>query len=201
MKAILQETQKLVSRLGSHPVWGYAHCLRVGALAEDLAREEGLEYDAEALRLASLLHDIGLYRAYSMREGTDHAQRSAAVAARMLRDGDYPPDASRVVIDAIEHHPPGAPPGHYAEADLLKDAVALDYLGCIGLSRVFAMVGLEDDVPDLSAALGHAKSLRRSIPELLRLGASREIARERVVEMDDFFASLERDAAGNPKLL
>ena len=200
MKGILEEVEKLVSRLGSHPVWGYAHCLRVSALAENIAREEGLRYDAEALRLASLLHDIGLYKAYSMREGTDHVRRSMAVAAGMLRDGDYPPDASRVVLDAIEHHPPGAAPGHHAESDLLKDAVALDYLGSVGLSRVFAMVGLEDDVPDLPAAFRHARSLSRNVPGLLRLGASRELARERVVEMDDFFANLERDTR-NLKLL
>ncbi|QIN77635.1 HD domain-containing protein [Rubrobacter marinus] len=200
MKPILKEIDRLVSRMGTHPVWGYAHCVRVCVLAEDLAREEGLRYDAEALRLASLLHDIGLYRAYSMREGTDHVRRSLAVAAGMLRDGDYPPDASRVVLDAIEHHPPGAAPGHHPESHLLKDAVALDYLGATGLARVFAMVGLEDDVPDLPAAFRHARSLRRSVPDLLRLDASREIARERVVEMDDFFGNLERDT-GNLKLL
>ncbi len=200
MTEILKEIEKLVSRLGTHPVWGHAHCLRVCALGEDLAREEGLEYDAEALRLASLLHDIGLYKAYAMRDGVDHARRSMAVAAGMLRDGDYPSDASRVVLDAIEHHPPGASPGHHAESDLLKDAVALDYLGSVGLSRVFAMVGIEDDVPDLPAAFRHARSLRRSLPDLLRLGASRERARERVLEMDDFFANLERDTR-NLKLL
>lgn len=200
MREILDEIEKLVSRLGTHPVWGYTHCLRVSVLAETLAREEGLDYDAEALRLASLLHDIGLYRAYSMREGADHVHRSMAVAAGMLRDGDYPPDASVVVLDAIEHHPPGASPGRHTESDLLKDAVALDYLGSIGLSRIFAMVGTEADVPDLPAAFRHARSLRRNIPDLLRLGASRELARERVVEMDEFLANLERDTR-NLKLL
>ena len=200
MKQILEEIEKLVSRLGTHPVWGYAHCLRVCFLAENLAREEGLAYDTEALRLASLLHDIGLYKSFDRREGADHVQRSISVASRMLRDGDYPSDASRVVLDAIEHHPPGASPGHHPEADLLKDAVALDYLGSVGLARVFAMVGTEEEVPDLPAAFRHARSLRRSIPDLLRLGSSRELARERVVEMDDFFANVERDSA-NLKLL
>lgn len=200
MRPILGETEKLVFRLGTHPVWGYSHCLRVCLLAESLAREEGLAYDAEALRLASLLHDIGLYKSFDRREGADHVRRSISVASRMLRDGDYPPDASRVVLDAIEHHPPGSSPGHHAEADLLKDAVALDYLGSVGLSRVFAMVGLEEEVPDLPTAFRHARSLRRSIPDLLRLGSSRELARERVVEMDDFFVNVERDT-GNLKHL
>jgi uncharacterized protein len=84
MKVIVEEIDTLVSRAGKHPIWGYAHCLRVFALAEELARAERLDYDAEILRLSALLHDIGLYRAYSLREGTDHARRSVTVAARML---------------------------------------------------------------------------------------------------------------------
>ena len=187
MRAIVEEIETLVSRAGAHPIWGYIHCLRVFALAEELAREERLDYDPEILRLSALLHDIGLYRAYSLREGTDHTQRSVAVAARMLRDGDFPPQATRIVLDAIEHHPPGAAPGRSMEAALLKDAVALDYLGVVGLGRVFAMVR-------------HATSLRHTLPDLLHFDASRRIAHERVIEMDNFFRNLE-SATTNLKLL
>jgi uncharacterized protein len=200
MKVIVEEIDTLVSRAGKHPIWGYAHCLRVFALAEELARAERLDYDAEILRLSALLHDIGLYRAYSLREGTDHARRSVTVAARMLRDGDFPPQAARVVLDAIEHHPPGASSGRSTEAALLTDAVALDYLGVVGLSRIFAMVGLEEEVPDLPAATRHAISLRRSLPDHLHFDASRRLAQARVLEMDAFFKSLE-GATNNLKLL
>jgi len=62
------------------------------------------------------------------------------------------------------------------------------------------MVGLEEDVPDLAAAARHALNLRHSVPDLLRFDASRSLARERVLEMDDFFANLE-DATANLKLL
>jgi uncharacterized protein len=200
MRVIVEEIEALVSRAGTHPIWGYSHCLRVLALAEELAREERLDYDAEILRLAALLHDIGLYRAYSLREGTDHARRSVAVAARLLRDGDFPPQATRVILDAIEHHAPGAAPGRSTEAALIKDAVALDYLGTVGLGRVFAMVGLEEDVPDLAAAVRHATSLRRTIPDLLHFDAARRLAHARVQEMDNFFEGLE-EATANLKLL
>jgi uncharacterized protein len=200
MRVIVEEVETLVSRAGNHPIWGYDHCLRVFALAEKLGKAERLDYDVEILRLSALLHDIGLYRAYSLREGADHARRSVAVAARMLRDGNFPPQATRVVLDAIEHHPPGASPGRSTEAALLKDAVALDYLGVVGLSRVLAMVGLEEDVPNLTAAVRHAMSLRRTLPDLLYFEASRRLAHERVLEMDDFFQSLE-SATANLKLL
>ena len=200
MRVIVEEVETLVSRAGTHPIWGYDHCLRVLSVAEELARAERLDYDEEILRLSTFLHDIGLYRAYTLREGADHVRRSVAVATRILRDGDFPPKAARVVLDAIEHHPPGAPQGRSMEAALLKDAVALDYLGAVGLGRVFAMVGLEEDVPDLAAATRHAQSLRRSLPELLYFDASRNLAHERVLEMDRFFENLE-NATASLKLL
>src|SRR5215217_4004764 len=200
MKALADEVEALVARVGTDPVWGYAHCLRVHALAEELAASERLSYDAEILRLAALLHDVGLYKAYAFREAPDHARRSADVAERILKERDFPPHATRAVLDAILHHPPGTPPAGSAEAALLKDAVALDYLGAVGLSRILAMVGTEDDVPDIPAALWHAESLRRRMPGLLVFESSKGIARQRTIEMDDFLRNL-RDATQNLKLL
>ena len=200
MRPLADEVEALVARVGTHPVWGYAHCLRVLALAEELAKAERLSYDREILRIAALLHDVGLYKAYAFREAPDHARRSADVAERVLKDGDFPPQATKAVIEAILAHPPGAPHAGSAEATLLKDAVALDYLGAIGLSRILAMVGTEDDVADISAALWHAESLRRRIPGLLVFESSKGIARERSIEMDDFLRNL-KDATKNLKLL
>jgi uncharacterized protein len=200
MRPLVEEIEALVARVGIHPVWGYAHCRRVHALARQIAASERLSYDAEILRIAALLHDVGLYKPYAFREAPDHAKRSADVAERLLKDVDYPPQATRAVLDAILHHPPGAPPAGSVEEALLKDAVALDYLGAIGLSRVLAMVGTEDDVPDIPAALWHAESLRRRMPGLLVFESSKGIARRRTIEMDDFLRSL-REATEDLKLL
>ena len=200
MRPLLDEVEALVARAGTDPIWGYAHCRRVHALAEDLAKAERLSYDREILRAAALLHDIGLYKAYALRDAPDHASRSATVAERILRDGDFPPQATRAVIDAILHHPPGTPSGTSVEAALLKDAVALDYLGAIGLSRVLAMVGLEEDIPNIPAAIWHAENLRRQIPTLLVFQRSKLLARERMLEMDDFMRGL-RGATSKLKLL
>jgi uncharacterized protein len=200
MRPLTDEVEALVARVGIHPVWGYAHCRRVHALAEELARSERIPHDAEILRIAALLHDVGLYKAYAFREAPDHARRSAEVAERVLKDEDFPPQATRAVVEAILSHPPGAPSGSSAESALLKDAVALDYLGAIGLSRILAMVGTEHDVPDIPAALWQAESLRRQVPGLLVFEASRGVARERIVEMDVFLQYL-RNATNNLRLL
>lgn len=196
VKTLAAEIEDLIARVGKHPVWGYAHCLRVNALATEIGREEGISFDDEILRLAALLHDIGLYKAYNLREAPDHAERSATVAGRILRDGDFPPQATRVVVEAIRCHPPGSSPASSMEAGLLKDAVALDYLGAVGLSRILAMVGSESEVPDLPSAVRHAESLQKSLPDLLLFEPSRAIARERIFEMDDFLSSLRRSTHG-----
>ncbi len=200
MKPLVEEVEELVARVGTHPIWGYAHCLRVRALAEELGKAERVTYDAEILRIAALLHDVGLYKAYAFREAPDHARRSADVAERLLKDGDFPPQATRAVLDAIAHHPPGDPSAGSTEAALLKDAVALDYLGAIGLSRILAMVGTEEDIPDIPAALWHAESLRRKIPDLLVFESSKAIAQRRIGEMDDFLRDL-RNATDGLKLI
>ncbi len=62
------------------------------------------------------------------------------------------------------------------------------------------MVGLEEEVPDLTSAVRHAMSLRRTLPDVLHLEASRRLAQTRVLEMDNFFHSVE-DATSNLKLL
>src|SRR5919112_1750161 len=116
MKTVVEEIEAHIARVGTHPVYGYAHCLRVFALAEKLAASEGVSYDVEILRAAALLHDVGLYKAYALREPPDHAKRSGGVASRILKDGDFPPQASQVVIEAIKHHPPGAPTGTASES-------------------------------------------------------------------------------------
>jgi uncharacterized protein len=200
MKTVVEEIEAHIARVGTHPVYGYAHCLRVYALAEELAASEGVSYDVEILRAAALLHDVGLYKAYALREPPDHAKRSAVVASRILKDWDFPPQASQAVIEAIEHHPPGAPSSTASETILLKDAVGLDYLGAIGISRMLAMVGTEDDVPDIPTAIWNAESLRQKIPDLLVLQSSKDLAARRIREMEDFLEDL-RDSTAKLKLL
>lgn len=198
---MVEEIEARVARVGTDdPIWGYDHCLRVYALARELGRIENLSFDAELLYIAALLHDVGLYKAYARRKEPDHARRSVAVAGQLLHDADFPAQDTQIILDAIEHHPPGAPTGFSVEAALLKDAVALDYLGAIGVSRALAMVGLEDDVPDLASAVHNIRDLHRSIPGFLLLESSKDVARDRAIETERFMDGLGR-ATTNLKLL
>lgn len=200
MRSLIEEIEARVERVGTDPIWGYEHCLRVYALARDLGQAENLAFDVELLYIAALLHDIGMYKAYARRKEQDHARRSSAVAEQLLRDANFPARDTETVLDAIKHHPPGAPVGVTAEAALLKDAVALDYLGAIGVSRTFAMVGSGDDIPDLASAVRNIRDLHRSMPGYLLLESAKSVARERILEMEHFLTEL-GDATASLKLL
>src|SRR5687767_10940997 len=200
MKTVVEEIEAHIARVGTHPVYGYVHCLRVFALAEELAASEGVSYDVEILRAAALLHDVWRYNAHALREQPDHEERAGVVASRIVQDWDFPPQASQAVIEAIEHHPPGAPTSTASETVLLKDAVGRDYLGAVGISRMLAMVGTEDDVPDIPTAIWNAESLRQKIPDLLVLQSSKDLAARRIREMEDFLEDL-RDSTAKLKLL
>lgn len=200
MKSLVKEIEARVARAGTDPIWGYNHCRRVYTMARELALQESLSHNPELLYIACLLHDVGLYKAYSHRKEPDHARRSSAVAGQLLRDGNSPARDIQIILDAIEHHPPGSPIGASFEAALLKDAVALDYLGAVGASRVLAMVGKEDDVPDIPAAIRHSEGLHENMPGFLIFESSKQIARDRTQEKDDFVENL-RDATMDLKIL
>lgn len=200
MRSFVKEVETRVARVGTDPIWGYGHCRRVYALARELGRMENLSFDTELLYIAALLHDVGLYKPYVHRKEPDHARRSIAVAGQLLRDADFPARDTELILDAIEHHPPGGPTGSSVEAALLKDAVVLDYLGAVGVSRVIAMVGPEYDVPDLPSAVHNIRGLHESMPKFLLLESSNNLARDRMAEMELFMGAL-AEATADLKLL
>jgi poly(A) polymerase len=108
MKPLVDEVEELVARVGTDPIWGHAHCLRVHALAEELARAEHVSYDAEILRLAALLHDIG--KPQTRRIGPEgvtfhfHEVVGAELAARRLRALRWPNKVVDEVSDLIRLH-------------------------------------------------------------------------------------------------
>jgi uncharacterized protein len=55
---------------------------------------------------------------------------------------------------------------------------------------MLAMVGTEDDVPDIPTAIWNAENLRQKIPDLLVLQSSKDLAARRIREMEDFLEDL-----------
>jgi len=114
------------------------HALRVREWGKLLAKEEGA--DATVIELAALLHDIGRSGAVEK----THAESSAGLAVNILHKTGYSEDIVLRVRDAIMAHSLEA--GHEPndlEAKILYDADKLDFVGAIGLGRLFTLGGVQ----------------------------------------------------------
>lgn len=116
-----------------------AHALRVRAWGKKLAMEEGA--DVLVVELAAILHDIG-------RSGTvekSHAESSAGLAGSILEKCGYGGSTIAEVKQAIIAHSreSGYEP-QTLEAKVLYDADKLDFVGPVGLARLFAMGGAQN---------------------------------------------------------
>lgn len=114
------------------------HALRVREWGKLLAEEEGA--DATVIELAALLHDIGRSGAVEK----THAESSAGLAVNILHKTGYSEGIVLRVRDAILAHSLEA--GHEPntlEAKILYDADKLDFVGAIGLGRLFTLGGVQ----------------------------------------------------------
>jgi len=119
------------------PAHDLEHALRVTAWAKKLAAEEGA--NSLVVELAALLHDIGRSGAVEK----THAESSAGLAATILRKYQYPEEVVSAVREAIITHSRerGYEPATL-EAKVLYDADKLDFVGPVGIARLFAMAGV-----------------------------------------------------------
>lgn len=114
------------------------HALRVREWGNKLAQEEGA--DVTIIELAALLHDIGRSGAVEK----THAESSAGLAVNILQKNGYPQETIWRVKEAIISHSREA--GHEPEtleAKILYDADKLDFVGAIGLGRLFTLGGVQ----------------------------------------------------------
>ncbi len=153
--------------------WGYAHARRVLKLGEIVGAD--LAYDHEAFAHAAMLHDWGAFPRYRL-PGVDHALRSRQVAEAEILPQAALSDAQRqVVLDAIELHDyRDSRPVTTPEAQLLREADFLDFLGVIGIAREFAWG--PNDLPrcyDRIVARSEALRGRFSLPRAQALAEQR----------------------------
>ncbi|WP_242832335.1 HD domain-containing protein [Desulfosporosinus orientis] len=136
MQRIIQVAQGFYSR--KDQAHDLEHALRVREWGKRIAQEEG--GDSTVIELAALLHDIGRSGAVEK----THAESSAGLAVNILQKNGYSEDIVRRVKEAIISHSLEA--GHKPislEAKILYDADKLDFVGAIGLVRLFTLAGVQ----------------------------------------------------------
>jgi uncharacterized protein len=167
--------------------WGINHTLRLLHLIDIIGKD--LEYDPDIVWVSAYLHDWGGYVPW-IQPGVDHAVRSTQVAQTFLQERKFTRTFIDHCLECISlHHIGGSE--RSIESILLSDADALDFLGVVGVLRDFSK-----NPKDLRKACETTKKRREKLPGSLCLDRSKEIAVERVRQMDELFTRFEQDTWG-----
>ncbi len=167
--------------------WGVNHTRRLLHLIAVIG--EGQQYNHDAVWVAAHLHDWGAYAPWAQ-EGVDHAQRSTHVAQTFLKERNYPTDLTELILECIGSHHSGDP-NRSIEAILLSDADALDFLGVVGVLRDFSK-----NPKDMRKAYKITRQRREQVPGLIVLDKSKEIAAERIKQMEALYSAFEENTSG-----
>lgn len=181
----LKDAERLTLEYGGE--WGVNHAKRIIRLVSVVG--EGLRYDASVIELAAYLHDWGGYPKWAV-AGTDHAARSAQVAAAYAKERDWPPETTGPVIECILRHHTGGE-GRVIESVLFTDADALDLIGVVGFARVFSMWP-----KNLKGAVESVKKWRAQTVAIIQSPKSKELAEARISETDKLLERFEEEAFG-----
>lgn len=172
-----------------HPAWGVTHFTRVFELSLELAKQEPVKIDKDALYAAAYLHDIGAFEPYkeSMK---DHSDVAIENCDDILKATDFPTDKISLVKDMIKSHMFYVKPEDNIESRIFHDADTLDFMGTIGIARILSIVGKEDWTPDLQSAIKLIDKFSKELPQSLVTEKAKEIGQIRTKEMEDFLKSL-----------
>jgi HD superfamily phosphodiesterase len=180
-----EEVASLTHEYGGQ--WGISHTRRLLQLISIIG--EGLSYNSEALWLAAHLHDWGGYSKWAQKD-VDHAARSTEVADAFLTEHGCDPGLQKLVLECIRLHHSGGP-DRSLESRLLSDADALDFLGVVGVLRDFSK-----NPKDMRKAYDTTRTRRAKLPDTLSLARSKELATDRIRQMDELLQSFEDQSWG-----
>jgi uncharacterized protein len=173
-----------------HPAWGWQHSERDYRLALELARDDGLKIDTDALFAAAFLHDMAAFKPCAdkkMEHGACAALQSPAILKRM----GFPMQKITIVQAAERGHMFYSDPGKDPTAIVLHDADSLDFLGDIGAARIIALTGAK--APSFAPAIKTLRGFLKSIPPRLITKTAQRMGAERAAELKAFLDALQTE--------
>ena len=196
------------------------HVLRVYNLCLLLAKYETI-VDLEVLIPSALLHDIARVEESQDKTGKiDHAVLGSVIAENILRNLEYEEDKIEQIKHCIIAHRyrTGNEP-KTIEAKILFDSDKLDIIGATGIARTFMLAGqfgqkltinqsLNDYLKNNTVDNGRLKDVSqhtpfieyeikfKKIPEKLYTEKAKEIGRERLKFMEEYFNRLNLEIEG-----
>lgn len=177
-----------------HPAWGLSHCERTYRCAMALAGEEGMHVREPVVFGVAYLHDAGAFEPYC-REAESQPDCSAKAAGRVLESVGFPDEFAFIVLDCIRAHDFVRPPLPLSESRCFHDADILDFMGAVGITRLLSIVGVEDWMPDVRAAVAQIREFADTLPDKLVTNAARRVAEERQREMRAYLEELDAETA------
>ena len=176
-----------------HPAWGAAHSRRDYELARTLAADDQVPLDDDVLFAAAYLHDVAAFAPWQ-KHGVDHADEAAQIVGNLLEGTGFPMAKIEAVRGAIRTHMyPRDPVG--PEARYLHDADALDWLGAIGVARIFGLVDPDGGKPDGPAAVRMLQDYLSKVPPRVLSPAGQARCAERVRELKGYLTELGAESA------
>jgi uncharacterized protein len=180
------------------PVDKFSHQARLYGLATQLAKS--YVCDDEILFAAAWLHDVGVFIGHRPElpeklATWDHLAYAVSVVPEILRRIGFPHAKVNAVLEAIRTHLPSTEPTSI-EGVILRDADILEQLGAVGILRTVSKVGRDTRFVRFDDAL---KVLRRNcdtLPGILKLEQSRQLARPRVDLLQTFLVAAQAEADG-----
>lgn len=196
------------------------HVFRVYKLCLLIAKHEK-NVDLEILIPAALLHDIARVEESQDKTGEiDHAVLGSIIAEEILRKLEYEEEKIQKIKHCITAHRfrTGNEP-NTIEAKILFDSDKLDVIGATGIARTFMLAGqfgqrlevnesIENYLEGNTVANGRIKDVSKhtpfieyeikfkKIPDKLYTEKAKEIGKERLKFMDEYFSRLSSEIEG-----
>ena len=182
------------------PVYKYGHQPRLYLLAQQIAARTNPApiHDDDVVFAAAYLHDLGVFIGHRPEDPTalqqwNHVAYVCDRAPELLISFGFPADKISAVLACIREHQPHDIP-HSFEATLLRDADILEQLGAIGILRTAAKLGSDTRFHMLSDAHSSLQRALDTLPALIRLNATRELALPRIQILREFLLAVEQES-------
>jgi len=176
-----------------NPAWGFSHSVRDYDLARELARRDKVTLDDDVLYAAAYLHDMAAFAPWSReKEGIDHADEAARIVDTILAGTGFPAEKIEAVRAAIRTHMFDRDPVGQ-EATYLHDADALDWLGAVGVARIFGLVAPNGGDPDGPKAAKMLLDNLAAVPQRVKSPAGQRLAQTRTSELKRFLTELRQE--------
>ncbi len=171
-----------------NPAWGYSHSVRDYRLARELAAADHVKLDDDVMYAAAYLHDMAAFEPWE-KTGVDHADQAATLVDTILKNTGFPMKKIDAVRGAIRTHMfdrnPVGP-----EALYLHDADALDWLGAIGVARIFGLVDPHGGNPTGPEVVPELESNLTKVPPRVLSPAGKARVAERARQLQTFLQDL-----------